>query len=73
MCECHVNMNAVLKEHNAELMSNMLSKDFRAVISTYKVEEKKRTKKPPYILASYCPFCGEKYQVEAPLCGSISD
>lgn len=31
-------------------------------ITLEKVGDKKRVKKPPYLIAAYCPFCGEKYK-----------
>jgi len=32
----------------------------KCVIHTMKVDDKKRGK-PPSMLASFCPFCGERY------------
>lgn len=62
MCECLDKVNALLAEQNAELLTTMGfgGAPRRAVIETVKVESKKRGKSPR-MLASFCPFCGEKY------------
>ena len=55
---CLTQVNKVLKEHNTELDSDLL-KPNRIFIHTVKIESKIRGK-PRTVLASHCPFCGEK-------------
>jgi len=50
----------MLKEHNVRLVSTMFSKPEVVVVETAKIDTKKRGR-PPVMLASFCPFCGEKY------------
>ncbi len=65
MCECISRINADLKERgiNAAIITNIFGTP-HATISLYKVDDKKRGKLP-ILMASKCPFCGEKYGVEA--------
>lgn len=59
MCECQNTTNEMLKKYNAALQFSYFG-EFRAFVQTIKLDEKKRGKRP-LMLASYCPFCGEKY------------
>lgn len=63
MCDCIKTTNAMLREHNCHLVSTMFSKPEVVVVETVKIDSKKRGK-PPLVLASYCPFCGEKYSTQ---------
>ena len=65
MCTCVSDFNAKLAEHNAALVTTMFGKPERVCIETYKVDPKKRGSRPPKALASFCPFCGEKYATHA--------
>lgn len=64
MCDCRARIDADLESRNARLAfgfmvdANQLSVS-APMIMTEKV--KPRGKKPPIILASYCPFCGVKF------------
>lgn len=65
MCECIRLINEQLEERNTHISRKIAYKDgelkvLGAVIETYKIDSKKRGK-PFTLLASYCPFCGEKY------------
>lgn len=62
MCDCISKIDGHLKEKapNTMLVLNMLGPQ-RAVISTCKRDDKKR-EKPAYMMATYCPFCGDKYE-----------
>lgn len=60
MCDCIQQTNEMLKEHNIRLVSTMFAKPEVVVIQTEKIDSKKRGR-PPVMLASYCPFCGEKH------------
>ncbi len=67
MCDCMSNIDKHLKAqepaNNTMLVFNLLG-PARAVIATCKRDEKKR-QKAAYMLATYCPFCGERYETEA--------
>lgn len=61
-CICFSQMDEKLKPHGAALLCNLFGPP-RAIVSTYQLlaEKGKRRKKVPYVLASFCPFCGVKY------------
>ena len=63
MCDCIANASNMLREHNASLMTTMLSKPERVVLETFKIDTRKRGK-PPRMVATCCPFCGERYEPE---------
>lgn len=57
-CKCKDEVNAHLAQHNGRLQNNLLD-DTTIFIETAKLDEKKRGK-PPAMIATFCPFCGEK-------------
>jgi len=66
MCGCNENLDAKLKEHNGRIALAILmpvsgSNKFRArvLVQTEKLDKGKR-KPVPNVIATYCPFCGEK-------------
>ena len=67
MCNCNEKVNSKLSDHNTVLdipftVSSGLGLGFGKVkIVTAKKDSKVR-KKPVTVFASFCPFCGEKYQ-----------
>lgn len=70
MCECVDKLNEQLKEHNTRIvipiMLNKKTLDFASantLVVTEKVDSAKRGK-PLKVSASYCPFCGKKYEQE---------
>lgn len=63
MCNCINTTNALLKEHNGQLVCTLFGEPSRVVIETIKLDPKKRGKSPA-MLASYCPFCGEEYSTQ---------
>jgi hypothetical protein len=68
MCDCINQMNEKLAAHNAALVTTMFGQPERVCVETYKVDSKVRGFRPPKVLASYCPFCGEhKSREDAPL------
>jgi hypothetical protein len=68
MCECIKKMNESLASKNGKISTvfqiNANSLAEKISISTEKLDKSKRML-PPKVLASYCPFCGEKLVSEA--------
>lgn len=67
MCDCIENVEKRLKAqdppNNTMLLLNLLGPR-RALVATCKRDDKKR-QKPSYMMATFCPFCGEKYPERA--------
>lgn len=68
MCNCATEINAELAQRNGRLVNGFsLGKGemefFPVMIEVEKMNT--RGKKPPRVLASFCPFCGEKYRKDA--------
>lgn len=59
-CDCVAEMDKVLAEHNGVVCTTMFGDPLRVAIRVEKFADKVR-KRPPVVIASYCPFCGEKY------------
>lgn len=69
MCDCIKLVNEHLADRNTKVNRTIAYqqgelKVMGAIISTFKVDEKKRGK-PVSLTAAYCPFCGEKYEEDA--------
>lgn len=67
MCECQQVINVGLEKHNVRLAACFSGKTMKFhpyLIQTEKVDEKKRSKRAPLVLATFCPFCGEKLKKE---------
>lgn len=60
MCNCADIMNDRLRQYNFMLSRNLLQENAPALVEISKIERKKRTPSIS-LIASYCPFCGEKY------------
>lgn len=64
MCDCMNTTNKMLKEGGYNtLLAFTLGTPSRCVITTLKADEKKKGK-PVAMIATCCPFCGEKYSTE---------
>lgn len=65
MCNCIDKMNADLKKYNTQLDTNIsifnADKPAIVVLGTMKIESKVR-RGPARLIATFCPFCGEKYE-----------
>lgn len=62
MCNCVTRLNELLAPHNYALSRNLLEGDTApALVEIYKKDRKKRTASMSCV-ATFCPFCGEKYQ-----------
>lgn len=57
-CKCVRKVNKILLEKNARLVTTLLTGKVACVVE--KADDTKRGKLP-YMLASYCPFCGKAY------------
>ena len=66
MCDCIDDVDKVLAEHNGRLDLTINLSTGRAW-PTLLVEKKdpKVRKRPPTMVPTHCPFCGEKYEVDA--------
>lgn len=66
MCDCIDEINAERKPYGQTLNATMLSTR-RALISLIRTDKytiENRTSKTKYYVATFCPFCGEKYPLE---------
>ncbi|WP_069337188.1 hypothetical protein [Sphingobium yanoikuyae] len=64
MCDCIGTMNTALKAHNTMLVFTLLGNPARAVIDTMQIETGRGKKKAAAVIATYCPFCGQRYEKE---------
>lgn len=60
MCSCISEMNNMLREHNTCLVTTMFRQPEVVAVRTDKINSKAR-KGAATVIASFCPFCGEKY------------
>jgi len=64
MCECIAKVNEQMKQHNTMLVFTLLGSPSRVIIDTVQVEAGRGKKKAAAVIASFCPFCGERYAAE---------
>ncbi len=64
-CECITAMDEHLKEHNARVVTTLTIRPMtlRVHLQTEKIVPRKPHKG---VLATFCPFCGVKYDGDAP-------
>ena len=62
MCKCIDEVNVLLKNHNTRLIVPFMldGSAGRVIVETIKIDTKKRGK-AMRLHATYCPFCGERY------------
>jgi hypothetical protein len=67
MCDCITKLNAELKPQGQCVDATMfgVGKATTMLIRTDKWIAENRRSKPSRIIASFCPFCGEKYAESA--------
>lgn len=65
MCDCIPKFNKHLAEHNTEITVPFWTRSgiLAPFVETRKLDKNKRGK-PKAVIASCCPFCGEKYATE---------
>jgi hypothetical protein len=67
MCTCHADIDTKLEPLNGKLATGFqLVRDEREMVLTLLMQVEKinpRGKKPPHVLPTYCPFCGDKLNV----------
>lgn len=61
-CRCIADTDVFLAKHNAAIETNMFGTPM-TLVRLYKIDEKKRGR-IPLLQASFCPFCGVKYERE---------
>lgn len=63
-CDCIARMNEALKPRNCKLARAFVPKgnsiEAFLLVSTEPLGPKKRGEKFPHVMATYCPFCGQK-------------
>lgn len=68
MCECRKTINAGLAEHGGQLasaFSGLAMKFHPYLVETERLDPHKRGRRIPIVLASFCPFCGERVLLES--------
>lgn len=68
MCECRSYLNNLLKPKNGRLAYGFTFGGGHMDLTPPIIETEKinsRGKKPPVVVATFCPFCGEKYKGDA--------
>ena len=65
MCDCIKEMNDLLKDRNGVLVTTLFGTS-KCCLWVDREKTGRGTKKPPAVIASYCPMCGEKYPLTDP-------
>jgi hypothetical protein len=61
MCDCIKTVNEALREHNTTLVFTLLGAPNRVCVAAERIENRRDRKKAAAVVATFCPFCGEKY------------
>lgn len=61
MCDCIAEMNTILAENNGGLVTTLFANPERVCVEVYQLKTGRGTKKPPRVLATFCPMCGAHY------------
>jgi len=64
MCDCANTLDETLAPMNYRLTRNLLEDNPPVLIDLHKVETRKRTASYS-LVATYCPFCGTKYEARS--------
>lgn len=72
MCTCHSDIDAKLAPLNGRLATGFTATDHALGLTMLLQVEKinSRGKKPPQVLPTFCPFCGEKLSAFTPAKGT---
>lgn len=65
MCDCIKTMDEQLAPLNGALVTTFLANPAVCVLEVYQLKTGRGQKKPPKVLASFCPMCGVKYERKA--------
>jgi len=66
MCDCITRINELLAPRNGRLILTFTLTDGLSDFPTIEIEKiAPRGKKPPRVMPTFCPFCGEKYATES--------
>jgi hypothetical protein len=60
MCDCISKVNNLLASRNTALVQDIISTTPHTFVATVKLKSGVRSK-PVAMMATFCPFCGEKY------------
>jgi len=72
MCDCLDRLNDALAEKNTEIIYAIDIRDgalLGVYLQTEKIDPKKQGRRSK-LIASFCPFCGRKYEVAEPFSGA---
>ena len=69
MCTCHADVDAKLESQNGRLATGFIfhrggEAELCLLMQIEKIKKGSR-KKPPHVIPTFCPFCGEKLCAEA--------
>jgi hypothetical protein len=62
-CNCFAEVNDKLAPENGEIETNLVGTPGAVILISVVKKDAKARKKPPRLIASYCPFCGVKKNV----------
>ncbi|WP_313335734.1 hypothetical protein [Sphingobium yanoikuyae] len=63
-CNCIAEVNKTLAQHNTMLVFTLFGTPSRVIVDTTQVETGRGKKKAAAMIATFCPFCGERYEPE---------
>ena len=65
-CDCIKHVNALLKDRNTALVQPLILSDSPCalLVETYQIETGRGKPKKVSMFASFCPFCGIRYEKE---------
>lgn len=66
MCDCISETDKMLAEHNTTLVTTLFGIPQRVAVSTAQLATGRGKKRAAIMIASFCPFCGEKYGAASP-------
>lgn len=61
MCGCIQKLDGMLAPQNTRLVTTLFGNPPRVVLRTEQVETGRGKAKAAHLLATFCPFCGDRY------------